>query len=183
MSDPDGRPRPQYGEYATPEEQRARIARPDTTDALDSGQRPAADPPHPLAQPVAAPASGPRLADRIVTIALLAYGLVNVAFTVPRLFDFTTFTNDYLDVLGVGGTFTNTAGAAVWGPAAAVTYAVGFAVTAIVSWRRVRRGGIAFWMPLVGAVATTTVVAVLLTIPLLSDPAFLDAIRSASAPR
>ncbi len=28
---PDERPRPQYGEYATPEEQRARIQQPDAT--------------------------------------------------------------------------------------------------------------------------------------------------------
>ena len=37
MSDPDPRPRPQYGEYASPEEQRARIAKPDVTDALSTG--------------------------------------------------------------------------------------------------------------------------------------------------
>ena len=37
-SAPDERPRPQYGEYATPEEQRARIQQPDATWALETGQ-------------------------------------------------------------------------------------------------------------------------------------------------
>ncbi len=37
-SAPEERPRPQYGEYATPEEQRARIQHPDVTWALETGQ-------------------------------------------------------------------------------------------------------------------------------------------------
>ena len=51
--EPDARPRPQYGEYATPEEQRARIQRPETTGALETGQ----DPRRRLVDP--APPAGP----------------------------------------------------------------------------------------------------------------------------
>jgi len=114
VSDADPRPRPQYGEYATPEEQRARIAQPDATDALQAGVHPetgrsgsgprvsAAHAPQSPARPsAAAPATGWRLADRVVTIGLLVYGLFNVIFTAPRLFDFAGFANEYLALLGV----------------------------------------------------------------------------------
>ena len=39
---PDGRPRPRFGEYASAEEQRARITQPDVTDALSAGVAPEA---------------------------------------------------------------------------------------------------------------------------------------------
>ena len=78
MSDaPDERPRPQYGEYATPEEQRARIQQPDATWALETGQ--AVDGAQVHAAPADAapvdpvPAMTPaRGVDRVVTLALLA---------------------------------------------------------------------------------------------------------------
>lgn len=77
---PDRPARPEYGEYATPEEQRARIQQPDATAALSSGQSldaPAAPPygaaptygsappplqpgaPAPTVPPAVPPASGP----------------------------------------------------------------------------------------------------------------------------
>ncbi|QEW03634.1 DUF6264 family protein [Microbacterium lushaniae] len=172
MSEPDPRPAPQYGEYATPEEQRARIARPDTTDALVAGVHPA---PHAAPAPVSAPAgrlTNWRLADRIVTIGLLVYGLFNVLTTAPRLFGFATFADDYLELLGVKESFTNFDAARVWGPIAGTVLILGWAVTALLSWRRLRRRRIAFWIPLVGAVVTVLVVSALLTVPLSGDPAF-----------
>ena len=47
MSDAESRPRPQYGEYATPEEQRARIQHPEVTEALQSGVAPEPEPEEP----------------------------------------------------------------------------------------------------------------------------------------
>ena len=85
----DARPQPLYGQYATPEEQRARIRQPDATWALETGQSvsPAATPPRQPAPPAgarppsattkAAPTRG-RLVDRVVTVGLLAYGLFAV---------------------------------------------------------------------------------------------------------
>jgi hypothetical protein len=185
MSDPDPRPRPQYGEYASPEEQRARIAKPDVTDALSTGQAPetlAPAAPRATAAPSAraTPAGNARLADRIITIALLAYGIVNVAVTAPRIFVFTTFAQDYFSLLGVDAAFTNTSAGAIWGPIASVAYVVGFAFTALVAWRRVRTGRIAFWVPLVGVAVTTLVVGICVAVPLAGDPAFADALRGLS---
>lgn len=184
MSEAEPRPRPQYGEYASPEEQRARIARPDITDALQSGTHPAAAP-----APAAAAASAPgasarptgwRMADRMITIGLLVYGLLNLLFTAPRLFDFTNSADEYLSLLGVQEPFTNVAAAQVWGPIAGGVYLAGYVVTALVAWRMLRRGRIAFWIPLVGAAVTLTLVAMCLTVPLANDPAFLDFVGSLS---
>ncbi|MGP3536237.1 DUF6264 family protein [Microbacterium sp. RD1] len=184
MSESEPRPRPQFGEYASAEEQRARIARPEVTDALSAGMRPpGSGAPAPAGRPARVPAaSGARRADRVGTIALLLYGLFNVLLTVPRLFDFPTFANEYLELLGADGTFTNTAAADVWGPVAAVVYIAGWVATALVSWRMLQRGRIAFWVPLVGAVVTTSIVAACVAVPLSADPAFLALIEG-FAPR
>ena len=63
MSDPGETPtRPQYGEYATPEEQRARIQQPDTTWLLETGQDPDAlhGAPAPAAPSTIAPSADAR---------------------------------------------------------------------------------------------------------------------------
>jgi hypothetical protein len=177
VSEAEPRPRPQYGEYASAEEQRARIARPEITDALQSGVRPADS--DPAASPAAGTprpagsATGWRLADRFVTVGLLVYGLLNMVFTAPRLFDFADAADEYLALLGVQEPFTNVAAAHLWGPIAGTVYIAGFVATALLAWRRLRRGRIAFWIPLVGAFATLTVVAICLTVPLAGDRAFL----------
>lgn len=193
MSDGDPRPRPQYGEYATPEEQRARIARPDTTDALAAGVHPApesgsaapvaSEAPGAPASRAAAPATGWRLADRIVSIGLLVYGLFNVLFTTPRFFDFAGFANEYLAFLGVDESFSNFDAALVWGPIAGIVYVVGWLASALLTWWQLRRGRVAFWIPLVGALLTILVVAACLTVPLSGDPAFAEFIDRFSAGR
>ncbi len=182
MSGADPRPRPQYGEYATPEEQRARIAQPHATDALAAGETVTSAGPSAPAAPAGPTGArgGARTIDRVATIALLVYGFFNVAFTAPRLFDVAAFTRDYLALLGVDAQVTDSAAAQVWGPVAAVVYVAGWVATAAGAWWRLRRGGIAFWIPLVGAVVTTTVVALCLTIPLVTDPAFLEVVRALS---
>lgn len=188
---PDPRPRPAYGEYATPEEQRARIAQPDVTAHFEAGQAPVA----PAAgtrsvAPAAAsgaapgdptnPAARVHPVDRIITIGLLAFGAVNVMFSAFSYFDLATVANNAMQVLGVDGEFTNTESAGLWGPIAAVTLVVGYLVAAVLSLRRLRAQKITWWMPLVGAVLTYLVVYICLTIPLASDPAFMQYVTSIS---
>lgn len=195
MSDPAGgagsRPRPQYGEYATPEEQRARIQQPDASDALSAGQAPegaeatassgapptAAAWPTPRAGATAEPSAVPtavrwRLADRVVTVGLLAYGLVNVVLRVPTLLSFTAFAEEVLQLMGVNDPFTNVASGNLWGAIAATTLMIGWLLAAWWSWWRLRRGRITFWVPIVGAVVTGVLVSVFALIPLSADPAF-----------
>lgn len=187
MSDDSGvpapgaeRPRPQFGEYATPEEQRARIQRPEVTEALEAGVAPQperespADAKAPVA--LAAPTTGGARVDRIVTFGLLFYGLFSVVTTIVQLLNFPEYAERGAQMLGVTATFTNLSAGYVWGAAAALVYGVGWLLTAVFTWRRLRRGRIAFWVPLVGFVATALVAGVCVTMALVGDAQFMSAI-------
>lgn len=174
------RPRPQFGEYATAEEQRARIQRPEVTEALDAGVAPQ---PTPQAAPVAdtpagfaAPATRGARVDRIVTFGLLFYGLFSVVTTIVQLLDFPEYAERGAQMLGVTATFTNLSAGYVWGAAAALVYGIGWLLTAVVTWRRLRRGRIAFWVPLVGFVATALIAGICVTMALVGDAQFMSAI-------
>jgi hypothetical protein len=184
-SAPDERPRPQYGEYATPEEQRARIQQPDATWALDNGRRvdggqihpaPAAAPTGaPTAAPVPARAMTPaRGADRVVTLALLALGALNVILTAVSYFDLAGLADQAFSMLGIPGEFTNIESAQLWGPVAAIVLIAGFVLTALLAWRNLRAGRISWWIPVVGAIVTYMGVYVCIAIPLFGDPAFME---------
>jgi hypothetical protein len=183
---PDPRPRPQYGEYATPEEQRARIAKPDVSlvyepsPVLDESPAPAAAP-----ATRAARAAGPgaaaevprsRSVDRIVAFALLAYGLVNVISSFPALIDFEAYADTMFGLLGVDATLTDPAAGRPWGIAAAIVLAVGWVVTAALTWFAIRRGRLSWWIPLVGGVVFTFASAMLVLVPIMNDPAVWDAL-------
>jgi len=197
MSDAgDQRPRPAYGEYATPEEQRARIRHPDASSALEAGQAPGSPVPPAVAprtapptspplwgsssQPVAPGVRAPNPADRIATIALLAFGAFNVVSSAFSYVNLAAAMTSVYQVLGITGTFTNDAAARVWGPIAAGVLVVGYLVTLLLSLRRLRTARITWWLPLVGAAITMLVVSVCLAVPLFGDPAFLEYVRSRS---
>ena len=182
----DTRRRPAYGEYATPEEQRARIQQPAVTEALDQGLRPAA-PAGPVSsseRPVAAASvreTPARTADRLVTAVLLGIGFVNVVVSVQSFFDVTSTFTRAMETMGIPGEFTNISGAtgaAVWGAVAGISMVIGYVLTVLVSWRRVRSGRRAWWIPLVGAVITYVVVTACLTVPIMADPAFQEYVRT-----
>jgi len=174
VSDAEPRPRPQYGEYATPEEQRARIRRPEVTEALEAGEKPvpAASPVPAAPQPVR---RGP-FADRVATFGLLIYGLVNVVATIVQLLDFPRFVEDAFRPLGVEASFTNLTAGYVWGAVAAAVFGIGWLVTAVATVRRLRRGRISFWVPLVGFVVVTMLGSLCLIVPLSGDPGFTSAV-------
>lgn len=175
--DPDRRPRPQYGEYATPEEQRAAIRHPDASEAPGRTAStpqplPAPAPGHPpLPHPTTSAARPSRTADRIITFALLAYGLITVISAVPQLWNFADFAQAWMELAGIDATFTNTAQGDLWGRIGAAVFAIGWIVTALLSWRSVSRGRLSWWIPPVGAIVTFVVVSICLTVPLLGDPA------------
>ncbi|MGF6821713.1 energy-converting hydrogenase Eha subunit C [Microbacterium sp. ZKA21] len=162
-------PRPQYGEYATPEEQRRLAGLPpvDAAPVVEEPVRPVA-----AAAPVSAPSARPSGADRIVTIALLAYGLVNVVMTAISYLDLPTVLQQSMDILGIEGDFTNFAPARLWGGIAAVILVIGYALTVLVAFRRLRAGKRSWWVPLVGAAVTMIVVTICIMIPMMGDPAF-----------
>ena len=174
---PDPRPRPQFGEYATPEEQRARIRQPDASLVYEPA--PVVDAPAGAHAPAAAspaPATRSRAVDRIVTFALLAYGLVNVISSFPALVDFSGYAQTMFDLLGVETALSDPAAGRPWGIAAAVVLAVGWIVTAALSWLNMRRGRLSWWIPLVGGVVFTFASAMLVLVPLMNDPAVWEAL-------
>lgn len=177
---PDPRPRPQYGEYATPEEQRARIARPDVSLVYEPAPV-LEDPVAPVA--AAVPAQGgaaevprSRSVDRIVAFALLAYGLVNVISSFPALIDFEAYAETMFGFLGVDATLSDPAAGRPWGIAAAIVLAVGWLVTATLTWLAIRRGRLSWWIPLVGGIVFTFASAMLMLVPIMNDPAVWDAL-------
>lgn len=186
MTDPsDPRPRPAYGEYATFEEQQARIKQPDLTRMLEIGQDPdAAAPaaygssPTAVAAPVSRdtpPAATPvrrgRFADRVATIALLVYGLVNVVTSVPAMIDYDTYVTTVLSLLGVDGQLADPSAGRAWGIAAALVLAFGWLLTAMLSWRSLSRGRVTWWIPLTAGIVFTIISGLLLMIPITADPA------------
>jgi hypothetical protein len=174
VSDADPRPRPQFGEYATPEEQQARIQRPEVTESLDAGVAP--QPAAPASSTVApAPARGP-LVDRVITLMLLVYGLFSVVTTIVQVLDFPHYAEQAAKVLNVDATYSNLAAGFVWGAVAAVVYGVVYLVTALLTWRRLKRGRIAFWIPLVGFAVAALVGGTCIAIAIVSDPAYLSAL-------
>lgn len=178
------RPRPQYGEYATPEEQRAHIRDPQAAWVYSPGADAVAPPAAPSVPPRVDP-QGPVLrphpADRIATIALLVYGAINVVFTAVSFLDLPAVAERAMQIMGIPGEFTNVDSARSWGLIAAILLAVGYIVTALLAVRRLRRGRLAWWIPLVGALVTYAIVYVCIAIPLLGDPAFSQYITSPPA--
>lgn len=163
MSDP--RPAPQYGEYATPEEVAA---------LRGTAVEPSAPAPSPRTAP---PSDAPRGStlrrmDRPITIALIAFGVLNLIQYAGPLLDF-----EYFLEVATKGTFAE---AIDFGDAARIggvalfvlCLALVLASTAI-AILRLRRGRIAFWVPLVaGALSAVAWVAVLFVI-LLQTPGAL----------
>jgi len=109
-----------------------------------------------------------------VTWALLAYGAVNVVLSIASFLDLAGVADMTYRVMGIPGSFTDTAAAHGWGIAAAIVLVLGYALTAWLALRTMRRGRRSWWIPVVGAVATTIVVSVCVSVPLMTDPAFLD---------
>ncbi|MBN9175935.1 MAG: hypothetical protein J0I43_00990 [Microbacterium sp.] len=176
-SDPATRPAPQYGEYATPEQQRAAIRQP-AASPPPRDHVPPAPAPEPSAYTPGRPmhattraAQPTRRADRAITLVLLAYGLVTVISAVAQLWHFAEFADTWMRIAGIDGEFTNTAQGDLWGRIGAALLVLGWVVTALVSWRMLLRGRISWWIPLVGAIVTYTALTACLMVPLFGDPA------------
>ncbi|SJN29225.1 Hypothetical membrane protein [Microbacterium esteraromaticum] len=182
--------RPQYGEYATPEEQRARAglpplsAEPVVAEAIASAPpvtRSVTAGPDAAARPSAtAPSAAPRI-GRLITFALLGVGFVNVLTSIGGFLDLSTTLNTTLKMLGIDGQFTNFGAAKVWGVIAAIVMIVGYAATVWLSFRQVKRNRAAWWIPLVGFIVTMLLVSICTSVPMFGDPAFTQGILTPPA--
>jgi len=165
------RPRPQYGEYASSEERLAAGGaplepappRPDTR--ID---------PVELATPAtpAAPLAAKRPSiDPAITAGLLGFGLVYIIIdVVPDAFNYSASVQRMFDTFGIGD-FTPTAFSDGVGVATLISQVVIYIAAVVISYRRVRAGKRAFFVPLVGALLAGIVSSVLSYAVLTSDPA------------
>ncbi|MDT0156624.1 DUF6264 family protein [Microbacterium sp. ARD32] len=173
--------RPQYGEYASPEEQRARAGLPPleqtpTASAPPPAPPAALSPRHTQQQAhVATQARRPAgRADRLIAMVLLGIGLVNVLTSIPGFLQLSDSLDQSLKMLGVDADFSNFQAARVWGVIAVVALMAGYATTLWLTVRRIRAGRSAWWVPLLGFVATMVLVSVCISVPMFGDPAFVS---------
>ena len=175
-TDPRPRPRPQYGEYATPEEQRARIQEPAPWQLETATPIMTDAPADSIPSPPVVTEKRQRPIDRIVTFALLAYGLVNVIASVPAFLDYGTYADTMLGVMGVDAQLSDPAAGKPWAIAAVLVLVVGWCLTAAVSVWNMRRGRLTWWIPLVGGIVFSLTAGGLMVAPLMNDPAVWQAL-------
>ena len=193
---PERRPRPQYGEYATPQEQAKIIADslPPVSPLLvapSTVQTPAVQTPAAPAPTVGSAHRAPdavtrasanaavhpdaprrrRRWDLILTAVLLGYASVNVIAQLMARDLLTTIVTQFFVAQGIGA-YTPTALTTTLGNSLNVVTLTLFAVTVLVTTWMLRRGRVAFWVPIAGGVAATIVALVFVVILLQSDPAF-----------
>jgi len=177
MSDP--RPRPQYGEYATPEEVAA-------LRGVPLEPTPPAMPPPPTDSPVAprtgaraaVPVTGWRRFDRALTIALIVFGVFNVVQSAPLFIDFAPT----LELAAKSVTYVDLT-SLEFGEAARVGGYVLFAISIVLlvaaagfSYLALSRSRVAFWIPLTAAALNLVCYLVVLAVVLYSTPGFLSVI-------
>ncbi|WP_228484778.1 DUF6264 family protein [Microbacterium cremeum] len=137
---------------------------------------PAAEPAPAPAGPAAGAPPRPRTVDRIVTVALLAYGLFNVLSSFTAFLDYGAYAETMFAVLGVDAELADPSAGRPWGIAAAVVLAVGWVATALVSSWSLRRGRLTWWIPLVAGIVFTFAAGIMMVVPLMNDPAVWDAL-------
>jgi hypothetical protein len=190
MSDTGSRPRPRYGEYATPEEQRAAVKSPEKNPHYAPPEpQPSAPPParvqtdvgHPSAPPETADrqagASAPALLrhplDRVVTIALLVLGLYNVVTTIMERGSVADQIDAVYHSMGLTGDYAATALTGTVVDVVAIVYLALWVVAAGLSSWAILRGRIAFWIPLAAGVVASLISGAGYLILFLHDPTFL----------
>lgn len=115
----------------------------------------------------------PRRWDLVITSVLLGYAAVNVFAQLFAGSTLTTVMTEFYRAQGIG-TYTPTALAQSLGTVLNVVTIVLFIVTVFATWWMMRRGRIAFWVPLVGGAVATIVALVFVAVLLQGDPAFIS---------
>jgi uncharacterized membrane protein len=170
------RERPQYGEYASVDEQVAA-----------GGYKVEPEPVAPVA-PLAPPLATTRVVgapptqrpwDLALTVALLVFGAYSVVSSIPGLLDFAATVNQIYALSGYGD-YTETDLANGIGIGILVSQSVLFVATVAVTMMRLRARKVAFFVPLIGGVIAAVVIFVLMLIVIISDPAFTATLNSQS---
>lgn len=184
----EARPTPQYGEYASPQEQAKVIARslppvPPVLQPKDSktAVTPALAPP--ASAPVVASASGPavrprRRWDLALSIGMLAYAAVTILAGFSQYSDLPSLLNQVYAQQGIG-TFAGTEFAATAGFAINASNLIIYASVLPLTVARLRARRIAFWIPLAGGVLAAIITGSLMIAVMVNDPTFIEYVGSA----
>ena len=176
MSDrtPEQRPRPRYGEYATPQEQAEIVAKsmpPVSPLLVPSDHAESVPVPTGAIEADAASAAPRRRWDLILSVALLLLGLWNVLGSFAQFSDVSSTIQQVFDMQGIGQ-YTPSPAA---GAAGTVIIVANVALFAVATWLTVRRlmvGKLAFWIPLTAGVISFVVMMVAVFAVIASDPAW-----------
>lgn len=176
--------RPEYGEYASPEEQEQAIARSQPREVSAPSDRPArtdAARTSVSSSPVAVPAATTAPAgagDRVATVVLLALGLLYLIGGAGSYLALGTALDTVYAQFGLGD-FTPTSATPAFGIAIVACQTVIWVATAVWCYRRLARHRRSWWVPVLGALASFLVTVVLFGVLLAGDPAFLAYVSSA----
>jgi hypothetical protein len=168
------RPRPAYGEYATPEQQAAAMGK-QYAPPPDPATMVSEHPPYARqAGSSAVPVVPSRRWDFFLSALLLVYGLYSVVSGLFQYSDMDAVANRYFQSQGIG-TFTSTTPhlATALGLIVNASDIVIFLLVAWITLRLLRRGRIAFYVPLIGGVLAGLIVGTCLIVLMLSDPSFI----------
>lgn len=177
----DERSRPQYGEYASAQEQAKIIANslpplPAVLQPKDAIAPPAAAPPTAAA---VAPAVRPRRRwDLVLSIGLLTYAAVTIVTGFAQYSDLPGLLNQIYAQQGIG-TFAGTGFAATAGFAINASNLVIYAIVLPLTVRQLRGNRLAFWIPLSGGVLAGIITGSLVIAVMLNDPTFTAYLSSA----
>ncbi len=184
----ESRPRPRYGEYATPQDQAKAMGLPHPpAPAADSASSvlppllPAGQDEQESSAGVTGRSERASRFNRLVTVALLAFGLLNVLASTPGYLQLPKTLQTVYDQLGIG-TYSATALASTLGIVAVVAQSLLWLATAAVSVRLLRRGRLAWWVPLVGGVLCTIVLMAIMYFAMFNDPALAAYLGSVAKP-
>ncbi len=172
MSDQD-RPKPQYGEYASDQEQARALERSGV--AHERAEVQAARVSHEPLPPAVSVQSPRRSLDRIVTVFLLAFGAVSVIGGASNFVNLSETLSETMQRFGAGE-YQATAQTAGIGIALLVSQILFWLAAAVISYRRIVRHKLTWWVPVLAGVLSFVVLTVLLGSLLMSDPAFIASI-------
>ena len=181
MIEPE-RPKPEYGEYASDEEYASALKR----SGFEPKQEEAPTPPfsgvpqnasHRASHsPLTSTPRGHEFLDRIVTIFLLAFGIVSIIGGAPNYLNLAKTLQDTISRIGMGE-YHASALTSGFGVAMLASQVILWVIAAVWSFRRLSSRKRAWWIPVVAGVLSFIVLTVLLGILLAGDPSLVPPLQ------